>query len=95
MFSEQDVDTTIHLLFAHQENLKVFEVTCNPPGGDWSGLSILDFETGEEFRWTSLPRVSSAGGKRPDHVIEFLLDNGHWGLLAIESNDRLESCIAP
>ncbi|MEA3341199.1 MAG: hypothetical protein U9R15_14645, partial [Chloroflexota bacterium] len=67
-FSEQDVDTTLHLLFAHQESLKVFEMMCNPPGGDWSGLSILNFETGEEFRWTSLPRVSGAGGKRPDHV---------------------------
>jgi len=88
IFSEQDVDTTIHLLFAHQENLKVFEAMCNPPGGDWSGLSILNFETGEEFRWTSLPRVSSAGGKRPDHVIEFSLDNGHWILLTIESKDR-------
>lgn len=88
-FSEQDVDTTLHLLFAHQEALGVFEAMCNPPGGDWSGLSILNFETGEEFRWTSLPRVSSAGGKRPDHIIEFLLDNGQWGLLAIESKDRV------
>lgn len=89
VFSEQDVDTTIHLLFAHRENLQVFEAMCNPPGGDWSGLSILNFETGEEFRWTSLPRVSGAGGKRPDHVIEFLLDNGQWILLAIESKDRV------
>ena len=88
-FSEQDVDTTLHLLFAHQESLKVFEMMCNPPGGDWSGLSILNFETGKEFRWTSLPRVSGADGKRPDHVIEFLLDDGRWVLLAIESKDRV------
>ncbi len=88
-FSEQDVDTTLHLLFAHQESLKVFEMMCNPPGGDWSGLSILNFETGKEFRWTSLPRVSGADGKRPDHVIEFLLDDGRWVLLAIESKDRI------
>ena len=88
-FSEQEVDTTLHLLFAHQEALGVFEAMCNPPGGDWSGLSILNFDTGEEFRWTSLPRVSGTGGKRPDHVIEFLLDDGRLILLAIESKDSV------
>jgi len=33
-FSEHDVDSTLHLLFAQQESLRVFEAMCNPPGGD-------------------------------------------------------------
>lgn len=86
-FSEHDVDTVVHLLFSTNAEKRVFEAMCNPPGGDWSGLSMVNFQSGEEFRWTSLPRVSDVGGKRPDHVIEF----GSWGekitLLAIESKD--------
>ena len=88
VFSEQDVDTMLHLLFTPPEAAGVFEAMCNPPGGDWSGLSILNFGTGEVFRWTSLPRVSGVGGKRPDHVVQFLLSNGHLILLAIESKSR-------
>ena len=87
-FSEHDVDSTLHLLFAHHEPLGVFEAMCNPPGGDWSGVSILNLQTREEYRWTSLPRVSGANGKRPDHVIQFLLDDGRTVLLAIESKNR-------
>lgn len=79
VFSEQDVDSTLHTLFSHQEHLGVFEGMCNPPGGDWSGFSIRNFETGEEFRWTSLPRVSETGGKRPDHVVQLSLDEGTPG----------------
>jgi hypothetical protein len=88
LFSEQDVDTVLHLLFTQPEAAGVFEAMCNPPGGDWSGLSILNFETGQVFRWTSLPRVSEVGGKRPDHVVQFSLVNGHLILLAIESKNR-------
>jgi hypothetical protein len=87
-FSEHDVDSTIHMLFRQREHKGVFESMCNPPGGDWSGLSILDFGTGQELRWTSLPRVSGPGTKRPDHVIQFLLGDGTVLLLAIESKDR-------
>ena len=60
---------------------------CNPPGGDWSGLSVLNFRIGEELRWTSLPRISP-NGKRPDHVIEFWSNENDSILLAIESKDR-------
>jgi hypothetical protein len=90
-FSEQDVDTILHLLFTQPEAAGVFEAMCNPPGGDWSGLSILNFEVGEVFRWTSLPRVSGVGGKRPDHVVQFLSSNGHSILLAIESKNKASS----
>ena len=68
-FSEHDTDTTIHQLFSRKEHLNVFESLCNPPGGDWSGISYFASTT-EEYRWTSLPRVSAAGGKRPDHIIQ-------------------------
>lgn len=86
-FSEHDVDSVIHLLFSTNMELEIFEVMCNPPGGDWSGLSIINFQTGSEFRWTSLPRVSAIGGKRPDHVIQFGSGGGKSTLLAIESKD--------
>jgi hypothetical protein len=88
LFTEHDVDSTLHMLFAGQQGRGVFEAMCNPPGGDWSGLSLLGFQTAEEFRWTSLPRVSRAGGKRPDHVIQFYLNDGRSLLLATESKTR-------
>lgn len=69
-FSEQDTDTAIHQLFSRKERLNIFESLCNPPGGDWSGISIF-MKNGDEYRWTSLPRVSQVNGKRPDHVIQY------------------------
>lgn len=86
-FSEHDVDSVIHLLFSTNIEMGVFEAMCNPPGGDWSGLSMIDFQTEAVFRWTSLPRVSDVGGKRPDHVIQFDSTGEKITLLAIESKD--------
>ncbi len=97
IFSEHDVDSALHLLFSQQASNGFFEAMCNPPGGDWSGLSISDVITGEQFRWTSLPRVSSTG-KRPDHVIQILADGTRSYLLSIESKSRasdLEEMIGP
>jgi hypothetical protein len=85
-FSEHDVDSILHTLFSRQLEAGVFEAMCNPPGGDWSGLSLLDFSTNQEFRWTSLPRVSGSDKKRPDHVIEFLVGNDIL-ILSIESKN--------
>lgn len=85
-FSEHDVDTILHTVFTHSANSDVFEAICNPPGGDWSGLSLIDFSTRQEFRWTSLPRVSGSNKKRPDHVIESLIDNEIY-ILSIESKN--------
>jgi hypothetical protein len=86
-FSEQDVDSVIHFVFAHSPFDFIFESMCNPPGGDWSGLSFKDFNSGNQFRWTSLPRVSKTNGKRPDHVIE-IKSNNKILLLSIESKDN-------
>lgn len=69
VYSEHDTDTTIHQLFSRKEQSGVFECLCNPPGGDWSGISYF-VSADEEYRWTSLPRVSAIGGKRPDHIIQ-------------------------
>lgn len=80
---EQDVDTVTHLMFTQPMRPGFFEGLCNPPGGDWSGISLLDDE-GAVSRWTSLPRVSQSGGKRPDHVIQVTLENRKY-VLAIES----------
>ena len=86
-FSEHDTDTAIHSLFSKREDLGIFESMCNPPGGDWSGVSVFDFQKKDEYRWTSLPRVSSVQGKRPDHVLQ-ILKNGETIFLSIESKNN-------
>jgi len=86
-FSEQDVDSVIHFIFTKSHMKNIFECMCNPPGGDWSGLSIKDFKNDVEYRWTSLPRVSKTEGKRPDHVIQFFKDKENI-LFSIESKDN-------
>ena len=86
-FHEDDVDTGIHFLFSHLLQEVCFEGMCNPPGGDWSGLSVLygDYEV----RWLSLPRVSEeVDGKRPDHVLELFGVFDRPVLLSIESKER-------
>lgn len=86
-FHEDDVDTGIHYLFAHIMGDTCFEGMCNPPGGDWSGLSVVFGN--DEVRWLSLPRVSDeVDGKRPDHVIEIFGMYRKPVLLAIESKER-------
>lgn len=69
IYGEHDVDTAIHTLFSRQMGSNIFESMCNPPGGDWSGISYWDFNKESEYRWTSLPRVSATQAKRPDHII--------------------------
>lgn len=86
-FHEDDVDTGIHFLFSHLLHEVCFEGMCNPPGGDWSGLSVLYGDS--EVRWLSLPRESKAiGGKRPDHVLELFGVFDCPVLLSIESKER-------
>jgi len=86
-FAEHDVDSALHLLFSRAGDQNVFEAMCNPPGGDWSGVTLRDFVSGEEYRWTSLPRVSGKEGKRPDHVIQISQQTARTILVAIESKD--------
>lgn len=93
-FREDDVDTVLYTLFTNNFD-NAFVGLCNPPGGDWSGFSIINDLV--EYRWLSLPRVSISGYKRPDHVIEFFTETKPI-LLIIESKDRhndLESNIGP
>ena len=83
-YREDDVDTVLHFMFSYLlENN--FEGMCNPPGGDWSGLSVcLD---GYEYRWLSLPRVSD-NSKRPDHVSEMFITDNKPILFIVESKER-------
>src|SRR3989338_1211108 len=88
-FGEHDVDSILHLLFSHDApDLGVYEALCNPPGGDWSGVTILEAGNTLELRWTSLPRVSGHTSKRPDHITEFIDERA---MLAIESKDTVKS----
>lgn len=66
-FFEHDTDCAIHQILSSHKDLGVFECFCNPPGGDWSGISF--FKNGKEYKWTSLPRVSEHS-KRPDHLFQ-------------------------
>lgn len=85
-FGEHDVDTAIHSLFTRNSPENIFESLCNPPGGDWSGISFFDKGAHTVYRWTSLPRVSEIMAKRPDHVIQLNMDNGII-FLSIESKN--------
>ena len=86
-YHEDDVDTGIHYLFTEVLKAVCFEGMCNPPGGDWSGFSVL--ENNSEKRWLSLPRVSDEiDGKRPDHIIEVFNAFDKPVLLSIESKER-------
>jgi hypothetical protein len=75
VFGEHDIDTAIHSIFSRRRQEQIFESLCNPPGGDWSGISYYDYDTAIEFRWTSLPRVSAIRAKRPDHIIQVKRDS--------------------
>lgn len=95
IFGEQDVDSVIHCLFSNAITQGVYEGLCNPPGGDWSGICMIDFSNMNQYKWTSLPRVSDKDTKRPDHLIQFNKPNI---LLSIESKDApstLENGIGP
>lgn len=84
-YSEDDVDTALHVLFSKSLKIGSFECMCNPPGGDWSGFSVK--RNNIEYRWLSLPRVSN-GGKRPDHIAEIFGLGDKPILLVVESKGQ-------
>ncbi|WP_406714197.1 hypothetical protein QEU98_06790 [Trueperella pyogenes] len=84
---EDDVDAVLHIAFSNLPEISRFEGLCNPPGGDWSGLSLRVGDL--ESRWLSLPRVSGdIHGKRPDHVVQLFPEDGQQFILSVESKDR-------
>lgn len=87
-FNENDVDTAIHLTFHGKQG--VFEGLCNPPGGDWSGISLIDTNL-KEHRWMSLPRVS-VDAKRPDHIFQITHKADNF-ILIIESKEKLSGLL--
>lgn len=68
-FFEHDTDCAIHQILSHHGDKGIYECFCNPPGGDWSGISL--FRNDKEYKWTSLPRVSQES-KRPDHIFQIV-----------------------
>ena len=87
-YHEDDVDTVLHMIFKHYMKDNCFEGMCNPPGVDWSGLSIIKDEI--EYKWISLPRVSY-NSKRPDHVTELMNIFEKPVLLITESKEKKRS----
>lgn len=90
-FGEQDVDTALHVAFKSLGGDIVFEGMCNPPGGDWSGISFRWDGTESEHRWLTLPRVSAEGAKRPDHVFAIFGHRDRPVCLCIESKEWARS----
>lgn len=88
---ENDVDTALHILFARLGSPRVFEGMCNPPGGDWSGVSLLTEDRSQEYRWLVLPRVTAEGAKRPDHIFQIFDECAPCVVLAIESKEKANS----
>lgn len=90
-FGEQDVDTALHVAFESLGADVVFEGMCNPPGGDWSGISFRWDSAEPEHRWLTLPRVSAEGAKRPDHVFALFGHGDRPVCLCIESKELARS----
>lgn len=90
-FGEHDVDTVLHEVFYLHKDEAFFEGLCNPPGGNWSGISLFSFNDGLELRWVSLPRVSGEQAKRPDHLFQINTMEGISNILTIESKETQSS----
>ena len=74
-------------MFTYILGAHCFEGMCNPPGGDWSGFSVIDRDY--ENRWLSLPRESDTiSGKRPDHILELFNVFERPLLLSVESKEK-------
>lgn len=98
VLGEQDVDTALHVAFESLGADIAFEGMCNPPGGDWSGISFRWAHDAPEHRWLTLPRVSAEGAKRPDHVFALFGHGESTVCLCIESKEsaqKLEANIGP
>jgi hypothetical protein len=90
LLGEQDVDTALHSIFVGLGTEVVLEGMCNPPGGDWSGISFA-WAPGEEHRWLTLPRVTAVGSKRPDHVFAVYGHDDRAICMCIESKENAEN----
>ena len=84
---ENDVDTILHTFFMQAKGIDTFECICNPPGGDWSGISIFEKSNKIEYRWLCLPRETPVTAKRPDHIFQFYGLTSKPILLSVESKE--------
>ena len=88
---EHDVDTVLHILLGRLAGCQIFEGMCNPPGGDWSGMTLIAGDQSREYRWLHLPRVSGASRKRPDHVFQVFGVIERPVVLIVESKNTVRS----
>lgn len=87
--NENDVDTAIHLICTRDSNL--FESFCNPPGGDWSGVSFYNTVLKCEVRYLTLNRAPHPDkNKRPDHIYH---DYQTGNVIVIESKTTFSSLL--
>lgn len=87
--NENDVDTAIHLVC--KTDCELFESMCNPPGGDWSGVSFYNKNIESETRYLTLSRAPDGKtNKRPDHIYHFYEENM---ILVIESKTTSSSLL--
>lgn len=87
--NENDVDTAMHFVCTRDCNL--FESMCNPPGGDWSGVSFYKKESDTEIRYLTLSRApDSKTNKRPDHIYHFYQQDT---ILVVESKTTSSSLL--
>lgn len=91
VYGEQDVDTVLHTHITRMAGKQVFEGLCNPPGGDWSGISLLTEDKQVELRWTGMPRETASDEKRPDHIFQIFDAKEGSVLLVVESKETARS----
>ncbi|MDA9894940.1 hypothetical protein N9D98_02735 [Amylibacter sp.] len=87
--NENDVDTAVHLVC--NRDCGLFESLCNPPGGDWSGVSFYNKEIKSEIRYLTLSRAPDKKlNKRPDHIYHYYEENT---VIVVESKTTFSSLL--
>ena len=91
LLTENQIDTALFSIFEIYAGISSSQwhvCLCNPPGGDWSRISLLS-ETGKSlYIWNTLPRVRDEN-KLPDFVVQAIVPEARNSfVLSIESKDR-------
>jgi len=99
LLSENEIDTALFAifgLFARQLGQNWHVCLCNPPGGDWSRITVVSSVDKSLHTWNTLPRVRDEN-KLPDFVAQVFSHTCEKSyILSIESKDsprNLESNI--
>ena len=94
LLSENEIDTVLFCIFnihGSASNSPWHVCLCNPPGGDWSRISMYSETRISLYTWNTLPRVRNEN-KLPDFVVQTTsLSTGSTYICSIESKDRPKS----